>query len=60
MAVPQGAQNEDSLILELPGAEATQSQKESTMISELLLIPMVPGWDTPLEMPFLKKSESHH
>lgn len=60
MDMPQCAQNEDSLILGLPGAEATQSQKESTVISHLLLIPVVLGLDIPLEMPFLKKSVSHH
>lgn len=56
----QCTQNEDFIILGLPGGEATQSQKETTVVSELLLIPVVPGLDIPLEMPFLRKSDPHH
>ena len=59
MAMTQCAQNEDSLFPGLPRCEAIQSQKESTVISELLFISVVLSLDLPLGMPFSKESDSH-
>lgn len=56
--MPQHLQNEDSLFPGLPRGKATQSQKESTMISELLFNSVVLSLEISLGMPFPKESDS--